>query len=106
MVENAIKNARSRRKNNNEFRKQYASQLKVEKCSIPSEETFTGNCFKKSIFDSKWKKQYDSDELTEREHVAQIKAAEKAKRVAPAFNKGSYQYITDNADLETLGRKI
>lgn len=29
----------------------------------------------------------------------------KARRVAPAYNKGSTQYITDGADLSDLGRK-
>ena len=31
---------------------------------------------------------------------------DKAKRVAPAYNKGGLQYITDNCDLTTLGRKV
>lgn len=30
----------------------------------------------------------------------------KSKRLAPAFNKGAVQYITDDADIQTLGRKI
>lgn len=29
----------------------------------------------------------------------------KAMRTAPAWNKGAYQYITDDADKTTLGRK-
>lgn len=31
---------------------------------------------------------------------------DKAKRVAPAYNKGGLQYISDNCDLTTLGRKV
>jgi len=30
----------------------------------------------------------------------------KSKRLAPAYSKGSYQYISDEADINTLGRKI
>jgi hypothetical protein len=30
----------------------------------------------------------------------------KSKRLAPAYNKGAVQYITDDADIQTLGRKI
>jgi hypothetical protein len=30
----------------------------------------------------------------------------KSKRLAPAFNKGAVQYVTDGADIETLGRKM
>lgn len=30
----------------------------------------------------------------------------KSKRLAPAYNKGAVQYVTDGADIETLGRKI
>lgn len=29
----------------------------------------------------------------------------KSKRIAIAFNKGSYQYVTDDADPKTIGRK-
>lgn len=30
----------------------------------------------------------------------------KSKRIAPQFNKGADQYITEESDLRTLGRKI
>ena len=30
----------------------------------------------------------------------------KSKRLAPAYSKGSYQYISDEAEIKTLGRKI
>ena len=30
----------------------------------------------------------------------------KSKRLAPAFNKGAYQYVSDEAEVQTLGRKI
>lgn len=35
---------------------------------------------------------------------AEIEA--KAARVAPAFNKGAIQYITDGTDFTTLGKKV
>jgi hypothetical protein len=31
---------------------------------------------------------------------------EKSTRIAPAFNKGAVQYITDECDPSTLGRKL
>lgn len=37
---------------------------------------------------------------------AQRKALEKSKRLAPLYNKGAYQYITDGDSLRSLGRKI
>ena len=45
---------------------------------------------------------------TDREETAEtIKEIERKKtRVAPAYNKGATQYITDGADPTTLGRKI
>lgn len=30
----------------------------------------------------------------------------KAKRIGPLFNKGGLQYIGDNEDLTTIGKKI
>jgi hypothetical protein len=30
----------------------------------------------------------------------------KSKRLAPAYNKGAYQYVCDEAEIQTLGRKI
>ena len=37
------------------------------------------------------------------EMAAQILARKRRKQVAPAYNKGAYQFITIN-DLETIGR--
>jgi len=59
-----------------------------------------GNGFKKSVEDYKWKRDRE-------ESVATIREIEKKKnRLAPSFNKGPVQYITDGADVETLGRKV
>lgn len=44
--------------------------------------------------------------MAERERIAQEEIEKKKKRVAPSFNKGPYQYITDETDLKTMGRKI
>ncbi len=72
---------------------------KIER-TVPSGNGF-GNCFKKDILNEhKWKR--DRQESTET--VREIEA--KAKRVAPLYSKGSTQYLTDDADLTTVGRKV
>lgn len=59
-----------------------------------------GNGFKRSVDDYKWKRDRE-------ETAATAKAIEeKKKRLAPIANKTGYQYITDGADVETLGRKV
>ena len=59
-----------------------------------------GNGFKRSVEDYKWKRDRE-------ESFATAKAIEeKKKRLAPVGNKMGYQYITDGADVETLGRKV
>lgn len=56
--------------------------------------------FKKSVDDWKWKRGREESAET-------IKEIEKKKsRIAPAWNKGANQYITDGDDPKTLGRKI
>ena len=53
-------------------------------------------CYSKNIFDIAQKEsQHVRDEIYR-----------KASRTAPAYNKGGYMYISDNADLTTLGRKV
>lgn len=44
-------------------------------------------------------------EMLERELAAQEEIERKKKRIAPAYNKGAYQYITDGTDPSDLGRK-
>jgi len=44
-------------------------------------------------------------ELAERERLAQEELERKKTRVAPAYSKGAYQYISDETDLSDLGRK-
>jgi hypothetical protein len=41
-----------------------------------------------------------------REQAAQEEIERKKKRTAPLYNKGGYQYISDDTDLTTVGRKI
>jgi len=45
-----------------------------------------------------------SPEMAEREEKAQLQMQILKGRVAPLFNKGAYQFITDGTDLTTLGR--
>jgi hypothetical protein len=44
-------------------------------------------------------------EMALREDAAQQEIARKKYRVAPLFNKGALQYISDDMDPKTLGRK-
>jgi len=44
-------------------------------------------------------------EMAERERKAQEEIARKRKCIAPAYNKGAYQYITPETDPKTIGRK-
>ncbi len=107
IVAAAVQKAKQRRKSSvasNQFRAEYAQTLKTGSATLSG---VVGNGFKKDVTDSKWKRPYrDNEELERREELAQQKVAEKAKRVAPAFNKGGYQFISDGEDLTTLGRKV
>lgn len=50
---------------------------------------------------------YEADsEMAIREELAQKEKDRKRKRLAPLYNKGPVQYITDDADPTELGRKI
>ena len=72
----------------------------LEKKNLAPLSNAVGNGFKRSVDDYKWKRDRE-------ESVATIKEIEKKKsRIAPAFNKGAVQYITDGADVQTLGRKV
>ena len=60
-----------------------------------------GNGFKgRSVDDYKWRKDMSESTAT----IAEIER--KKTRVAPAYNKGATQYITDGADPKTLGKKV
>ena len=71
-----------------------------EQKKLPPLSNSVGNGFKRSVDDYKWKRDRE-------ESAATAKAIEeRKKRLAPIANKTGYQYITDGADVETLGRKI
>ena len=56
--------------------------------------------FKRSVDDFRWKRD-------RQESVSTINEIERKKtRIAPAWNKGANQYITDGTDPTYLGRKI
>jgi hypothetical protein len=74
--------------------------LSCESNAAPASNTIPGYGFKRSVDDWKWKRDRG-------ESVETIKEIERKKtRVAPAYNKGATQYITDGADIKTLGRKV
>lgn len=47
-----------------------------------------------------------SQEMQERERLAQQEIERKKKQVAPAYNKGGLQLITNPDDFKTMGRKL
>lgn len=59
-----------------------------------------GNGFKRSVEDYKWKRDREESAAT----IAEIER--KKTRVAPGWNKGAVQYLTDGTDPATIGRKI
>lgn len=60
-----------------------------------------GNGFRgKSVDDYKWRK----DMSESKETIAEIER--KKTRIAPAYNKGATQYITDGADPRYIGKKV
>ncbi len=40
------------------------------------------------------------------EEKAKLQSVAKSQRLAPLFNKGAYQYITDGNNLLSLGKKV
>jgi hypothetical protein len=70
------------------------------KSVAPVSNAIPGNGFKRSIDDYKWK----TGVVESAEVIAETER--KKKKIAPICNKGSYQYITDGADISTLGKKV
>lgn len=70
--------------------------LKVEN-SVPLSDTIPGGSFSKKDIHSMTK--------NESKKVAD-EIRRKATCVAPAYNKGAYQFITEGTDLHTLGKKV
>lgn len=82
--------------------KKFTYSLAVESNAAPLSNTIPGGVAAKRDLrtEHKWKR--DCEEKPET-----IKAIEeKAMRVAPAYNKGAVQYITDETDAKYIGRKI
>jgi hypothetical protein len=82
--------------------KKFTYSLAVESKAAPMSNTIPGGIAAKRdvLNDHKWKRD-------RQESAATVKAIEeKAMRVAPAYNKGATQYITDGTDAKFLGRKV
>jgi hypothetical protein len=82
--------------------KKFTYSLAVESNAAPMSNTIPGGIAAKRdvLNDHKWKRD-------RQESAATVKAIEeKAMRVAPAYNKGATQYITDGTDAKFLGRKV
>ena len=74
--------------------------LSVEQRTSPCSNSIPGYGFKRSVDDYKWKRDKEESAAT----IAEIER--KKTRVAPAYNKGATQYITEGTDPTHLGRKI
>jgi hypothetical protein len=72
----------------------------LERKSLAPLSNSVGNGFKRSVEDYKWKRDREESAAT----IAEIER--KKTKVAPAYNKGAVQYLTDGTDPATIGRKI
>ena len=96
-IAQCAKNVQARRaspKYQDAWRKEYCAGLRIGR--QPEQESTIQSCAgvasSKSIFELEWKKTGDNEkELRERMALAEIKA--KARCVAPAYNKGSLQFL-------------
>ena len=72
----------------------------VPRDCAPLSNAIPSNGYKSELTDYKWRQGCI-------EKPAEIQEAlNKSKRVAPAYNKGGYMYITEDADLKSLGKKV
>lgn len=111
MVAECVANSEARSHDPNEhaaWRKEYSQTLKTGQKPLTSlSNNADGACAANRIDNSKWQNTYqDDEEMRLREIEAQKEIDSKRKRIAPAYSKGNYQYITDLKDLTTLGKKI
>lgn len=111
MVDECVRNSELRRKDSKEheaWRISYAKMLRTGERNVASlSNKISGVCSKNQIDDSKWKDIYkDNEELNKREQSAQKEVDQKRKRIAPAYSKGNYMYISDLKDVTTLGKKV
>jgi len=86
-------------------KKKFKENREIYQPSQKASDQIPGSGFQKSVFLSEWKRDIEDDEMQAREKAALDQARQKAKQVAPAFSKGSYQYITPGSDLTELGKK-
>lgn len=65
-----------------------------------------GHCSLKDIQDAKWKNlSHLSDDMRARELAAQIEIDKKKLQIAPAYNKGAYQPITNKQNVVGIHKK-
>lgn len=73
--------------------------LSVRKTLQTSDKIVAGG-YKRSIDDYKWRREAAETAAT----IQEIER--KKKQIAPAYNKGAYQYIVEDTDLKALGNKV
>ena len=81
----------------NSWKREYVESMKVDRSKYVSA-GMSGNassCADRSLMSNLHK---------EPEHVRKA-ILEKAKRIAPLYSKGAYQYITPESDAKDIGRK-
>ena len=80
------------------FRKGYNDSMMVDRSTrhYDNKELVAGDCSKRDIMTNLHK---------EPEHV-QKEILDKAKRTAPLYSKGPYQFITDGSNLKEIGKKL
>jgi phage protein D len=101
-------NAAVRRQSSAEWRAEYMAKLRedITPMGEVSRESIGGLAPQRSVMNSLWKKPLDDPEMARREALAQERIAQRNKQVAPAFNKGAYQLITDLEAYHVAGRKV
>jgi len=81
----------------NSWRSEYAESLRVDRSNYVSGgmEGSSDSCAVRGVMAN----------LHKETPEVQKAILDKAKRTAPAFSKGGYQYITDASDIADLGKK-
>ena len=80
------------------WKKRYTDDMMVDRStrSYDDKKLVAGDCSKRDIMTNLHK---------EPEHV-QKEILDKAKRTAPLYSKGPYQFITDGSNLKEIGKKL
>lgn len=105
---------KKKRKIKGEVAQKYKTTFVEKKPSTPDKYRAAGTEQYKSLIDTYLEThapaaavtqvQYEG-EMAEREAAARAELERKKGRVAPLFNKGAYQLITDESQLKDIGRK-